>query len=177
MATWIIDPDHSVAAFSIRHMMISNVHGQFNRISGVIDFDPADIPHASVEVSIDVSGIYTGIQKRDDHLRSPDFFDVATYPVMTFKSRTVETTGGNRFRVIGDLTIKEVTRTVSFDVEYSDVVISPMGGESSRGFVSSLMLNCDDFGITWNVPLEGGLVIGRNVQIELDVEADLEESL
>lgn len=176
MAKWVIDPDHSVAAFIVRHMMVANVRGQFNKISGTIVFDPDNISLASVEVSINVSGIYTGITKRDDHLRSPDFFDAAKYPAITFRSTSVEPKGGGCFRVIGELTIKDITRTESFDVEYSSAVKSPFGGEVSRGFAASLSLNRQDFGVSWNVPIEkGGFVVGNDIRIMLDVEADLQE--
>lgn len=176
MAKWIIDPDHSVAAFSIRHMMIANVRGQFNRITGTIHFDAVDIPATSVEVEIDVSSITTGIKKRDEHLLSPDFFDVERYPSMTFRSTGVEPTGGNRARVTGDLTIHGTTRPVTFDAEYFGPVESPEGGEISMGFTAEFRINREDFGITWNVPLPGdGVVAGHDVQITLDVEADLAE--
>jgi polyisoprenoid-binding protein YceI len=176
MAKWVIDPDHSVAAFIVRHMMVANVRGQFNKISGTIVFDPDTISLASVEVSIDVSGIYTGISKRDDHLRSPDFFDAAKYPAITFRSTSVEPKGGTSFRVTGELTIKDITRTESFNVEYSNTIKSPFGGEISRGFAASLSLNRQDFGVSWNVPIEGrGFVVGNDVRIMLDVEADLQE--
>ena len=176
MSKWVIDPDHSVAAFIVRHMMVANVRGQFNKISGTIVFDPDTISLASVEVSINVSGIYTGITKRDDHLRSPDFFDAAKYPAITFRSASVEPKGGASFRVIGELTIKDITRTESFDVEYSSAVKSPFGGEVSRGFAASLSVNRQDFGVSWNVPIEeGGFVVGNDIRIMLDVEADLQE--
>jgi polyisoprenoid-binding protein YceI len=177
MAKWIIDPDHSVAAFAVRHMMVSNVHGQFNNISGTIQFDPADIAHALVEAEIDVSGIYTGIQKRDEHLRSPDFFDVEKYPQVRFKSTTVESSGGNRFRLAGNLTIHGITRPVAFDAEYLGPVKGTEEGETCVGFTASTTINRGDYDIIWNVALleKGGVVVGREVQITLDVEADPSE--
>jgi len=175
MAKWVIDPDHSVAAFVIKHMMVANVRGQFNKISGTIHFDPADLGKSSVKVSIDASDIYTGIQKRDNHLRSPDFFDTATYPHIIFKSTKVEGDGGNKFKVNGDLTIHGITRQVTFDVEYSGPEKSPYG-ETSMGFTATAMVNREDYGLLWNVALEsGGVMIGKDVRILIDIEADLSD--
>jgi polyisoprenoid-binding protein YceI len=153
--------------------MVTNVRGQFNKISGEIYFDPSSITHSSVEAAIDASGIYTGIKKRDDHLRSPEYFDVEKYPLITFKSDEVEAIGGNRFRVTGDLTIHGITRSVSLDAEYSGPEKSPYG-ETSIGFNAKTGINREDFGLTWNVDLEsGGIMVGKETQILLDIEADL----
>lgn len=173
MSKWVIDPDHSVAAFFVRHMMVANVHGQFNKIKGAIHFDHNDIPNASVELSIDVSGIYTGIQKRDDHLRSPDFFDVEKYPYMTFKSTKTEMTEKNRLKVFGDLTIHGITKQIAIDVAYSGPEQSPYG-ETSMGFTATAKINREDYGIMWNVELKSsGFMVGKEIQIVLDIEADL----
>jgi polyisoprenoid-binding protein YceI len=173
MSKWVIDPDHSVAAFAVRHMMVTDVHGQFNKISGTIYFDPADIPHSSLEASIDVSGIYTGIHKRDDHLRSPDFFNVEKYPLITFKSTITEITEKNRFKLTGDLTIRGITKQVVLDVSYSGPEKSPYG-EISMGFTALTRVNREDYGVMWNMPLEsGGVMVGKEVQIILNIEADL----
>jgi polyisoprenoid-binding protein YceI len=174
MAKWIIDPDHSVAAFSVRHMMVSIVRGQFNKLSGTIQFDPADLGHSSVEAEIEVEGIWTGIQKRDEHLRSPDFFDVAKFPKIIFKSTRVEPTGGKRFRLSGNLTIHGVTHPVTFDGEYVGPVRGTDEGETCVGFNASTRIDREDYGMKWNAALleKGGVVVGREVQITLDVEAD-----
>jgi len=173
MSKWVIDPDHSVAAFIVRHMMVANVHGQFNKIKGVIHFDHADIPNSSVELSIDISGIYTGIQKRDDHLRSPDFFDVEKHPYMTFKSTKTEMTGKNRLNVLGDLAIHGITKQIAVDVAYSGPELSPYG-ETSMGFTATAKINREDYGIMWNVELkDSGFMVGKEIQIVLDIEADL----
>lgn len=174
MAKWIIDPDHSVAAFAVRHMMISDVHGQFNRISGVIHFDGSDMSHSSVEAEIDVSGIYTGIPKRDEHLRSPDFFDVARYPKILFRSSGVQNVKGNHFTVAGELTIRGITRPVNLDVEYSGPVKDPFeeSGECI-GFSASATINRKDYGVAWNAEMEGGVIVGTMVRITLNLEADL----
>jgi polyisoprenoid-binding protein YceI len=173
MTKWVIDPDHSVAAFSVRHMMISDVHGQFNRITGVVRFDTADISRSSVEAEIGVAGIYTGIQKRDDHLRSPDFFDVVKYPVIRFKSDKTESLGANRFTVEGSLTMKGVTRPVTLEAEYTGPVKDPFEeGGMSMGFTASVTVNREDYGIMWNADMEGGVIVGKNVRIILNIEAD-----
>lgn len=173
MAKWVIDPDHSVAAFVIKHMMVTNVRGQFNKLNGTIEFDPADIVKSSVEASIDVSGIYTGIQKRDNHLRSPDFFNSEKYPMITFKSTNIENIIKNRFNIIGNLTIRGISKQVILNVEYSGPEKSPFG-ETSMGFFATTRIKCEDYGLLWNMPLDsGGFMIGKDTQITLDIEADL----
>jgi len=154
-------------------LMVANVRGQFNKLSGIVFFDPSDIVNSSVEATIDVAGIYTGIQKRDDHLRSADFFDAANYPQITFRSDKAKITGSNRFSMTGDLTIHGITKTVTLDVEYSEPEKSPYG-ETSIGFAATTRINREDFGLMWNQALEsGGIMIGRDVQIFIDIEADL----
>ena len=173
MKKWVIDPDHSVAGFVVRHMMVTNVRGQFNKISGAVHFDPSNVADSSVETTVDVSGITTGIPKRDEHLLSNDFFDAAKFPNMIFRSTKVEGAAGNRFKVFGDLTIRGITRPVTLDAEYSGP-IKGTEGELSIGFSGTAKINREDFGLNWNVSLEGGgVVVGREVQIYIDVEADL----
>jgi len=173
MAKWIIDPDHSVAAFAVRHMMISNVHGQFNRISGVIQCDPPDFAHLTVDAEIDAAGVYTGIQKRDEHLRSSDFFDAAKYPKIVFKSTRVETGGDNRYKITGNLTVRGITRSLTLAVESSGPVKDPFEeGLTSIGFTASTKLNREDYGIMWNADMDGGVIVGQEVLITLNVEAD-----
>ncbi len=118
MPEWIIDADHSVAAFSIRHMMIANVRGQFNKMSGFININKDDITKSSMELKIDVASITTGIQKRDDHLRSAEFFDVDKFPEMTFNSKSIVLTGINNAKATGDLTIHGVSNEIVFDVTF-----------------------------------------------------------
>jgi polyisoprenoid-binding protein YceI len=173
MAKWVIDPDHTIALFSIRHLMIANVKGHFSKITGTLHFDPSDITSSSVEVTIDAASICTGIKKRDDHLRSPDFFDVDKYPEIIFKSSKVEITGSNRCKVHGLLTIHGVTRPLILDVEHFGPVKSPFGA-TSKGFTVTAMVNREDYGLIWNVPMEGsGVLIGKDAKITLEAEADL----
>ena len=174
MKKWIIDPDHSVAAFAVKHLMITYVRGLFNKISGAIYFEPDKIIDSSVEAEIDISGLTTGVKKRDEHLLSPDFFDAAKYPKMTYKSTRVEQTGGNRGRITGDLTIHGITKSVTLEAEFSGPVKSPFGGEITMGFSAKTSINQEDFGILWNVPVEsGGFMVNKSVDITLDIEADL----
>jgi polyisoprenoid-binding protein YceI len=176
MAKWVIDPDHSVAAFSIRHMMIANVRGQFNKITGNVYYDPPNIAASSVEMTIDVSSLVTGIQKRDEHLKSPDFFDAKKYPVITFKSTKIEHLGGSRAKVIGNLSIHGVSRTVILEVEYSGPVKDPFESGMSMGFTAETLINKEDYGIKWNYPMEGsGVVVWKDAHINIDIEADLAE--
>ncbi len=173
MAKWVIDSDHTVAAFAVSHFMVADVHGQFNKITGFILFDPPDMTHLSMEVTLEVAGIYTGIKKRDDHLRSADFFDEEKCPNITFKSAAVKKTGFNSFKVTGDLTIHGITKPVTFDVEYSGPVKSPYG-ETSIGFTATTEIDREDFGMTWNVPMGNeGFIVGKEVRLTLDMEADL----
>lgn len=172
MSKWKIDPDHSVAAFSIQHMMIAHVHGQFNKISGEINFDPDDIPGTSIKFDIDVNSIITGVEKRDDHLKSEDFFDQKKYPHINFISSGVEKTGFNMCKVKGDLTIHGITKPVVINTEFFGSVKSPFG-ETSMGFTAKAGLNREDFGLKWNEPMEnGGFMVGKDVNMSINIEAD-----
>ena len=174
MAQWIVDPDHSVAAFSVRHMMIANVRGQFNKIAGSIYFDPLNIDNSAVELTIDVSCIYTGIQKRDDHLRSPDFFDIDRYPTISFTSTRINSVDSNNAKVSGNLTIHGITRQIIVPVEFSVPVKDPFGDGLSIGFTISATINREDYGIMWNQPMaDNDFMVGRDVHFFLDIEADL----
>lgn len=173
MGKWIVDPDHSVAAFSVRHMMIADVRGQFNKIDGTIYFDPLNIDNSSVELTINVSSIITGIQKRDDHLRSPDFFDAEKYPLILFKSIRTESVSGNHAKVTGDLTIHGITCRITIPAEFSGPVKDPFGDGLSMGFTASAIINREDYDIKWNQPMENnGIMLGREVRLVIDLEAD-----
>jgi polyisoprenoid-binding protein YceI len=174
MAKWIIDPDHSGAVFSVRHMMIAHVRGQFCRIGGTVLFDPLNIESSSIELSIDASSIFTGVQKRDDHLKSPDFFDIGKYPVISFTSTHIHSVNGNKAQVTGNLTLHGITRQVTVSVEFSGPAKDPFGDGSSMGFTVSAMINREDYGIMWNQPMaSNGIMVGRDVQLLIDLEADL----
>lgn len=177
MAKWLIDPDHSCAAFAIRHMALAHVRGQFAKMQGVIQFDPSDKTHVTVDVEIDVASVNTGIKKRDEHLMTGDFFDQSKYPTIKFTSSSVDFLDQKRCRVSGSLTIHGTTRPVTFEGEYAGPRKNPYGDETTIGFSGTATVNREDFGIMWgSEPMEGGgLVAGKDVQISLDVEADLAE--
>lgn len=175
MSKWKIDPDHSVAAFSIRHLEVAFVHGQLNDVSGAIKLDPDNIGSLSIELEIGISSIITGIRKRDDHLKSADFFDTEKFPKISFKSKKVDKNGDLRVKISGDLTIHGVTKSVTLDVDFAGPVKSPFG-ETSIGLTGRIALNREDFGVSWNTPLEsGGVMVGKDVEVSVDIEADLIE--
>ena len=170
-SNWTIDPDHSNIGFKVRHLMVSNVKGHFDKHSGEVTIDDKDITKSKVEVSIDTASINTNVQKRDEHLRSADFFDVATYPAMTFVSKKVAKAGKGKLKVTGDLTLRGITRQVVLDVEGPTAEIKDPWGVIRRGAVASTKINRKDFGLTWNKALEtGGVVVGDEVTITLEIE-------
>lgn len=170
-ATWNIDPEHSHVGFKVRHLMVSNVKGHFEKFSGTVDIDDKDITGSKVSVTIDTSSINTNVQKRDDHLRSADFFDVAKYPAMTFVSKKVVKAGKDRLKVTGDLTLHGVTRQVVLDVEGPSQETRDPWGNIRRGATATTKINRKDFGLNWNKALEtGGVVVGDDVFITLEVE-------
>lgn len=172
MAKWNFDLAHSRANFSARHMMLTTVRGGINIASGVLDFDPANPNNGSVEVTLDATTINTGVADRDGHLKSPDFLDVANFPTLTFKSTKVEMTGENTANVTGDLTIRGTSRPVVIKAEYLGAGKDAYGKEKV-GFVGSTRINREDWGLTWNVLLEtGGVLVGKEITIELDVQAE-----
>ncbi len=170
-ATYQIDSDHTSAQFKVRHLMVSNVKGEFSRISGTIVIDDQDISRSKVDVKIDVAAINTGISKRDEHLRSADFFDLAKYPVMTFVGKKVKRSGDGQLKVTGDLTIRGITREVVLDVEGPTAEVKDPWGLVRRGASATTKINRKDFGLTWNKALEaGGVAVGDEVAITIEVE-------
>ena len=171
VSTWNLDPVHSVAEFKVKHMMISNVKGQFTGVSGVLTFDEQDIAKSKVEASINASSINTGDQQRDAHLKSADFFDVEKYPALTFRSTGIQRTGEDELAVAGDLTIHGVTRRVVFGVEGPTPAHTDPWGNTCLGLSATTKINRKDFGLTWNAALEaGGILVGDEVTITLDVQ-------
>lgn len=165
-----IDPSHSTAAFSIKHMMIAKVHGGFEKMSGKLVYDSANPAKSSVEVSIEAASVNTREPQRDTHLRSPDFFDVEKYPTLTFKSARVEK-AGDGLKVVGDLTIHGVTQQVTLDVEGPTGEMKDPWGNVKIGASASTKIKRKDFGLTWNAALEaGGFLVGDDVTITLDVQ-------
>jgi len=173
--SWKIDPAHSEINFTVRHMMISNVRGRFERFEGTVDFDEQNPTNSSVEVKIEAASINTREPQRDAHLRSPDFLDAEKYPYLIFKSKKIEVLDANHGRIVGDLTIRDVTNEVILEVEYNGTVKSPFGN-TSAGFSASTSINRKDWGLQWNVPLEaGGWLVGETVQINIELEIIKEE--
>ena len=169
--TWQIDPAHTNVEFTVRHMMISNVKGQFQKTSGTITTNGNDPASATIDATIDASSIDTRVDKRDAHLKSPDFLDVAKFPTITFKSTKVEADGPNKWKVTGDLTLHGVTKPVVLDVEGSGPPIQVMGN-TRAGASATAKIKRSDFGLTWNKALEsGGVMVGDDVAISIDVEA------
>lgn len=175
MAVWQFDPTHTTAAFNARHMMITNVRGQFQNVTGSLVYDAANPSASSVEAKIDVKSMATtGLAQRDQHLLSPDFLDAEQYPLITFRSSKVEVeSNGLAGKVYGDLTIRDVTRAVTLTVEKLGENRNPWG-QHVIGFNAHTKINREDFGLTWNMALEtGGWLVGKEIKIEIDVEAAL----
>jgi polyisoprenoid-binding protein YceI len=166
-----IDPAHSSAHFSVRHMMITNVRGEFTKVSGTVTFDPDNPGASQVEATIDVASLHTREEQRDAHLRSADFFDVAKFPEIKFVSKSVERLGDGEHSVKGDLTIHGVTKEVTFRVDGPTPEIKDPWGNTKAGATATAKINRKDFGLVWNVALEtGGVLVGEQVSISLEVE-------
>jgi polyisoprenoid-binding protein YceI len=177
MAKWNIETVHSAVHFKVRHMMVTDVNGLFNSISGEIAFDPNNIINTSITAEIDASSIYTGNEPRDRHLRNEDFLDAANFPRIVFKSSDVESAGSNSLKIHGDLTIRNVTRPVLLDTEYFGPATyeDETGIYTSMGFSAATQINREDFGITWNNYFgAGNFMVGKYVDITINIEADLQ---
>jgi polyisoprenoid-binding protein YceI len=168
---WVIDSSHSGIQFTVRHLVIAKVRGQFSRWTGTLEAPGRDFARGSLDVLIDASSIDTGVVDRDAHLRSADFFDVERYPEITFKSTSVTETAGDRLRVAGALTIKGVARDVVLDVEVLGQAKDPWGNERAA-FSATTSIDRRAFGLTWNQVLEaGGVMVGDRIDIAIDIEA------
>jgi polyisoprenoid-binding protein YceI len=170
-STWQIDPDNSHVGFSAKHMLVSTVRGGFAKYSGTLELDDNDLTKSSISVTIDAASIATNVAKRDEHLRSADFLDVAKFPQITFKSTSIKKAGAG-YKVTGDLTMRGVTKPVTLDVtDVSPVVANPWGG-MNRGFSATGRINRMDFGVSWNTTVgKTGLLVGQEVTIDIEVEA------
>jgi polyisoprenoid-binding protein YceI len=163
--TWQIDPNHSAAQFSVRHMGISTVRGAFTKVSGTATYDPADPGKTTLEATIDASSIDTRVEKRDNDLRSPNYFDVAKYPTLTFKSTKVEAAGAGKLKITGDLTLHGVTKQVVLDVDGPSAPVQDPKGNAHMGASASTKINRKDFGVNG-----GGGMVGEEIPITIDVE-------
>lgn len=183
MAKWFFEPGHTAAEFCARHMMVTYVRGHFKNVHGRLNFDPANPKSSSVEVEIDARTLWTGEPDRDAHLRSADFLDVERYPTITFRSREVKQLGDHDYSVLGDLTIRGISRSSELRVTYLGQWQTPWwengvdkGPKTRAGFMATTTINRHDFGANWNAPLErGGFVVGDLVEITIDAEAILEQ--
>jgi len=170
-STWNIDPAHSVAEFRVKHMMIANVKGQFAKVSGKLVLDESDLANSQVEALIEASSIESRDPQRDAHLKSADFLDVENFPTLSFKSTRIRIVRNGELAVEGDLTIRGVTRKVSFDVEGPTPPVKDPWGNTRVAVSATTKINRKDFGLTWNTILEaGGIAVGEEVTITLDVE-------
>ena len=170
-APWEFDPAHTGVQFKVRHLMVSSVRGDFEKVAGKIVYDEADVTKSSADITIDTGSINTRVAKRDEHLRSPDFLDAAKYPAITFKSKRVEKSGSGTLKMTGDLTIHGVTKEVALTVEGPTPAIKDMQGNARVGGQATTKISRKDFGLVWNKALEtGGVVVGDEVEITIDVE-------
>jgi polyisoprenoid-binding protein YceI len=169
--TWNIDPVHSVAEFKVKHMMISNVKGQFPKVAGALTLDESDLTNSRVDASIEAASIETRDPQRDAHLKSADFFDVEKFPTLSFKSTGVRLVRDGELAIEGNLTIRGVTRKVFFSVEGPTPPANDPWGNTRVAVSATTKINRKDFGLTWNAALEtGGILVGDEVTITLDVQ-------
>ncbi|MFM7015585.1 MAG: YceI family protein [Bacteroidota bacterium] len=167
---WNVDPTHSNVKFSVSHMVISEVEGSFTGFDGTLDAPGADFNNATINFSVNIGTINTNSEQRDGHLKSADFFDAAKYPTMTFKSTSFKKTTGNNYQLVGNLTIKGVTKKVTFDVTYGGTVKDPYGNIKA-GFKAKSSIKRMEYGLTWSTLTEaGGMVVGDDVAILLNIE-------
>jgi len=167
---WLIDASHSSAGFSVRHMMISNVRGEFQKLEGKVTWDPARPEATQVEATIDAASISTRDAQRDGHLKSADFFDVEKFPSLTFKSKSVKAAGSDALSVTGDLTIHGVTKEVVLEVEGPSAPSTDPFGNVRVGATATTKVKRDDFGLVWNAALEtGGVLVGHEAKITIDI--------
>jgi polyisoprenoid-binding protein YceI len=169
-STWKLDSSHAHSSFTVRHLVISNVRGEFGKTEGTLVLDEGDVTRSKVDATIDVTSVNTREAKRDEHLKSPDFFDVAKFPKMTFRSTKVEKAGDGMLKVTGDLTLKGVTKSVVLDVSGPSKEIKDPWGNARRGIEATATINRQDFGLTWNKAIEAGPVVGDQVKIEVEAE-------
>ncbi|MGZ6029047.1 MAG: YceI family protein [Myxococcaceae bacterium] len=168
-STWEIDPNHTESSFVVKHLMVSNVRGQFGKTTGTIVQDDKDITKSTAEITIDATTVDTRVAKRDTHLKSADFFDVEKFPTITFKSTKITKGEGNTLKAEGDLTIHGVTKPVVLKVEYTPE--TPAAGMTIRGLTATTKINRKDFGLVWNKSIEaGGVMVGDEVAITVEAE-------
>ena len=168
-SVWKSDAAHASAGFSAKHMMVSTVHGTLGPITSTLDLDDKDLTKSKVEATIDATKLNTGIEKRDQHLNSDAFFDTKKFPNVTFKSTKIEK-AGDKYKVTGDLTIKDKTKSVVLDATISPEIANPFSKIPTRGVSASTTINREDWGLVWNMPVGDGLLVSKEIKIDLEVE-------
>jgi len=169
--TWVLDTAHTGVHFKVRHLMVSWVRGDFERFSGKVVYDEKDLSKSSAEITLDAASISTRVDKRDTHLKSPDFLDAEKHPTLTFRSKRVEKAGDGTLRMTGDLTIRGVTREVVLTVEGPTPAVKDLEGKMRVGGTATAKIHRKDFGLTWNKAIEaGGVVVGDEVEITIEIE-------
>ena len=172
MSKWNVDVTHTNVGFEIKHMMVSKVCGNFSDMEGTIEGDPRELENTKINFRVGIDSISTNNEDRDNHLRSADFFEAEKYPNMTFESTNIKKVGDNQYELTGNLTIKDVTKETTFDVEYLGEGTNPWGVEVV-GFEASTTISRKEFGLTWNQALEtGGVLVGDDVKIQIDLQAN-----
>jgi polyisoprenoid-binding protein YceI len=170
--TWQVDGAHTSAQFSVKHMLVSTVRGTLGKVSGTIEYDGKSAESIKADITIDINGLNTGTEPRDKDLRSPNFFDVATYPTLTFKSKKVEAAGAGKFKLIGDLTMHGVTKEVALSVDGPSAILKQPNGAQKIGASATTTVNRKDFGLVYNRMVEAAPVVGDEIQIQIDIEAN-----
>ncbi|MER2088289.1 MAG: YceI family protein [Sporosarcina sp.] len=172
MTKWTVDASHTNVGFSVKHMMVSKVRGRFTGVEGLIEGNPEDLTGAKINFKIDASTIHTNSDDRDNHLRSADFFDAETYPNLTFASTNIAKKGDNKYDVTGDMTVKDVTKEVTFEAEYEGSGKNPWGVDVAAFEVEG-KISRKEFGLTWNQALEaGGVLVGDDIKITIELQAN-----
>ncbi len=176
-STWDIDTSHASAGFSVKHFGVTNVTGQLGAVTGKVELDDKDITKSKVDASIDVKGIDTHFEKRDNHLKSPDFFDIEKFPTATFKSTKIEKVADNKLKVTGDLTMHGVTKSVTLDTDLTSEIKNPFSGANTRALSATGMVNRQDFGLAWkSQAVEAVKVVGDEVKITIEAELSKKEA-
>ena len=176
-STWDIDTSHASAGFSVKHFGVTNVTGQLGEVTGKVELDDKDITKSKVDASIDVKGIDTHFEKRDNHLKSPDFFDIEKFPTATFKSTKIEKVADNKLKVTGDLTMHGVTKSVTLDTDLTSEIKNPFSGANTRALSATGMVNRQDFGLAWkSQAVEAVKVVGDEVKITIEAELSKKEA-
>lgn len=172
MTKWNIDASHTSVGFSVKHLMVSKVRGRFTGLEGTLEGNPEDLTGAKIEFKIDASTIHTNSVDRDNHLRSGDFFDTETYPNITFVTTDIVKKGNNKYELVGDLTVKDVTKQVTFKTDYEGTAVNPWGVKTAA-FEAETKISRKEFGLTWNQTLEaGGVLVGDDIKITIEVQAN-----